>query len=1216
VTNTVSAARGAPTIFIRDTFTGPNNSTLASHAPETGGAWSNEQGSNVVRIAGNRVRTTLGSAESRVSNATAPATANYDVSMDIVWNGASSASRIGIQGRSSGAQFRGDGYIALYNAAANRWELGKYVASSLVTLGTFPQTYVGGETHNLRLGMAGTAITLAVDGVVRISVTDGAIAGVGRSGIYFGVSGNDTASLMGDNYLVTSAGGGPSAVIFSASGLPANTTGVFSPPSCTLDCATTLTMTTQGTTPAGTYPVTVSGTVGGGTANTTFNLTVTADRTAPVVSISSPASGAVVQNTVTVSAAASDNVGIAAVQFKLDGNNLGPEDTTFPYNVSWDTTATSRGSHALTVVARDLSNNTTVSAAVPVTVDNPVPDTQPPTVPAGLSAVAASPTRIDLNWSASTDNVGVTGYEVFRNATRIATVTGTSYHDTSLAPNTRYTYAVNAVDAAGNHSGFSTPASASTPRDTTPPAVAIAAPSSRSTVAGTVTVVAAAADDVGVAGVRFSMDEVDLGPEDITAPFSTAWNTVQSAPGPHKLLALARDAAGNTTESFEVVVTVAGPPYTLTNGGNKTVVQGSGVATTIQASRTDPNPATMTFSVSGLPLHTSASFTPPSCSLDCSTTLTIDAESNTPLGTYPITVTGDVDVYSLTTTFNLTVTALTADVEPPAVSITAPANGATLRGTVIVTATATDNVGVVGVQFKVDGGNLGIEDSSAPYSASWNASALYGPHTLTAVARDAAGNVRISSPVVVTIDNTLERPACQFLTATPPVAIAFCDDFSQGASAGGRAGDLDDERWSVGRIVGNYNGTNLLAFPRTPVSACRSGVGSVDADGDILVCDNASGHQRQLLTALSAQNYALLSMRPRQVFDFTGRTGTISFNVDAVTRGSLSWWTSLFVTDEPIPGANNTIKVTGEIPKNGIGVSFDGNNCFDSTGGQMRINSVYTFSNYAETQVPVNDAVCILTRRGMLNHIEVRLSQSEIEVWASDYSGDNGQTFPNFRLIGSAPISLSFTRGYVHFQQEERAPIKYAFDPWYSNNYWSNLGFDGPLSIKETGYGVQDALTRNPGVGGGDGYYVNALNIGYGLLNGPNGTYTCCTATGQPTTIAPFSIQGVDLKDVSSARLVFSISYTPFGTFTSSTIVTKYRLNGGPWKSPTPTPNYIAALNGGQWVTGDANWAVGISFPVAVSDLVNGLNTLEIASDGTSNAYPAILANIELLTYR
>ena len=60
------------------------------------------------------------------------------------------------------------------------------------------------------------------------------------------------------------------------------------------------------------------------------------------------------------------------------------------------------------------------------------------------------------------------------------------------------------------------------------------------------------------------------------------------------------------------------------------------------------------------------------------------------------------------------------DTTAPTVSITAPANGATVSGTVTVSATASDNVGVVGVQFLLDGANLGAEDTSSPYSISWN----------------------------------------------------------------------------------------------------------------------------------------------------------------------------------------------------------------------------------------------------------------------------------------------------------------------------------------------------------------------------------------------------------------------------------------------------------------------------------------------------------------
>lgn len=99
-----------------------------------------------------------------------------------------------------------------------------------------------------------------------------------------------------------------------------------------------------------------------------------ADTTPPTVSITSPAAGATVAGIVTVTAVASDNVGVAGVQFLLDGANLGSEDTTAPYSVSWNTTTLGSGSHILTARARDTSGNTAVSAQVGVAVaNNPVP---------------------------------------------------------------------------------------------------------------------------------------------------------------------------------------------------------------------------------------------------------------------------------------------------------------------------------------------------------------------------------------------------------------------------------------------------------------------------------------------------------------------------------------------------------------------------------------------------------------------------------------------------------------------------------------------------------------------------------------------------------------------------------------------------------------------------------------------------------------------------
>jgi hypothetical protein len=97
------------------------------------------------------------------------------------------------------------------------------------------------------------------------------------------------------------------------------------------------------------------------------------DTAPPTVSVTSPASGATVAGTISVTAQASDDCGVAGVQFKLDGANLGAEATTSPYAVSWDTTAASNGSHTLTAVARDTSGNQTTSNPVTVTVSNPPP---------------------------------------------------------------------------------------------------------------------------------------------------------------------------------------------------------------------------------------------------------------------------------------------------------------------------------------------------------------------------------------------------------------------------------------------------------------------------------------------------------------------------------------------------------------------------------------------------------------------------------------------------------------------------------------------------------------------------------------------------------------------------------------------------------------------------------------------------------------------------
>src|SRR5437773_2141072 len=126
---------------------------------------------------------------------------------------------------------------------------------------------------------------------------------------------------------------------------------------------------------------------------------------------------------------------------------------------------------ALTAAEIQTDMNTAVAPATP--------DTQPPTAPGTLTATAVSGSQINLSWVASMDNVGVTGYPVERcqgagctSFAPIGTAAGTTYSDAGLGANSSYSYRVRATDAAGNPSGYSNVASATTPAPVAGPAAA------------------------------------------------------------------------------------------------------------------------------------------------------------------------------------------------------------------------------------------------------------------------------------------------------------------------------------------------------------------------------------------------------------------------------------------------------------------------------------------------------------------------------------------------------------------------------------------------------------------------------------------------------------------------------------------------------------------------------------------------------------------------
>ena len=391
------------------------------------------------------------------------------------------------------------------------------------------------------------------------------------------------------------------------------------------------------------------------------------DPTPPTVSITAPTSGATVSGTaVTVSTTASDNVGVAGVQFKLDGANLGAEDTASPYSVTWNTTTATNGSHTLTTVARDAAGNTATSAAVTVKVNNTGPSPLPDVIVTSLSyasgvftstvknqGTGAAPAGILIGVGYSVDGVSRTWGGVSGPLAAGASVTIGTNGGPYTIPTGTHTFTAHVDDVnrfAESNETNNLLSQSITVGDTQAPTVSVTAPANGTTVSGTsVAVSANASDNVGVSGVQFKLDGANLGAEDTTSPYSVTWNSTTAGVGSHTLTAVARDAAGKTTTSAGVSVTVP-------------------------------------------------------------------------------------------------------DTTSPTVSFTAPANGAPVSGSVTVSANASDNVGVGGVQFKLDGANLGAEDITAPYSIVWNSTtATIGSHTLTAVARDAAKNIGTSVGVTVTV---------------------------------------------------------------------------------------------------------------------------------------------------------------------------------------------------------------------------------------------------------------------------------------------------------------------------------------------------------------------------------------------------------------------------------------------------------------------------------
>ncbi len=265
------------------------------------------------------------------------------------------------------------------------------------------------------------------------------------------------------------------------------------------------------------------------------------------------------------------------------------------------------------LTATNSGGSTTATATVTV---NAVVDNQPPTTPAITSILAKSASEVDLGWSPSSDNVGVTGYQIIRNGYVLTSVSGgsSSYADFTTSPNTTYAYSLRAFDAAGNYSSVSNVAQVTTPGSTTPPPPQIPQsilPVSGSQQSAVVNSAFSAPLQAKVLDASFNpvvgVTVTFTTPSGPSATFSGSGNVAYATTNAGGVAISPALTANSAAGSYAVTASVPGlapVSFLLTNTSAQTPPPSTGVGTTIF---TDPNPP-VRYLIDGNPMELGVKF--------------------------------------------------------------------------------------------------------------------------------------------------------------------------------------------------------------------------------------------------------------------------------------------------------------------------------------------------------------------------------------------------------------------------------------------------------------------------------------------------------------------------------------------------------------------------------------------------------------------------------
>jgi hypothetical protein len=562
------------------------------------------------------------------------------------------------------------------------------------------------------------------------------------------------------------------------------------------------------------------------------------DTTVPVVSVVSPVGGSVVSGVVGLSASASDDTGVVGVQFRVDGVDVGSEVLASPWSGSWDSRLIGDGAHIVSAVARDAAGNLG-SSSISVTVSNGGP--APPPVSglvagwgfnegAGMSVADASGkghagTLSATSWSAAGKFGGALS---FNGSSSWVTVADANDLDLTSALTLEAWVRPSALGSAWRTVVFkerpggvvySVYANQSTGR----PVSQLWLGSERSAVGSGGLALNAwshVASTYDGSMLRLYVDGALVSSTAASGNMAASTGVLRvggNGVWPEWFAGLIDEvrvynralSASEIQSDMNTAVGATADTTPPSAPGNLRSNSSTGTINLMWDAATD-NVAVTRYNVYRA---TTSGFVPSSSNRIGQPTGTTFADIGMPPGTYYYVVKAEDGTGNLSSASNQ-VSGVNPDVAAPVVSVLSPVAGSVVSGVVGLSASASDDVAVVGVQFRVDGVNVGSEVLGSPWSGSWDSRLVGdGSHVVSAVARDAAGNVGSSQSVSVTVSNAAPPPP-----PSPPSGLVAGWGFNEGAgmsvadaSGKGHAGTVSTTSWSgAGKFGGalSFNGAS------------------------------------------------------------------------------------------------------------------------------------------------------------------------------------------------------------------------------------------------------------------------------------------------------------------------------------------------------------------------------------------------------------------------